>query len=247
MQSPQPCSDRLALVGYGRAGFQRRLLFAGALIEGTDKTSLVVGDNDRLGPCARQRDIEHLLVDEIGRAAVGVDHNAVGGLALGSIGGLNPCMAEVGVAQIGEVEPLFPAVGQPDCRPSLVRVDAGDAGEQSIGPPQAAIVARELDAIALPQFRGAGSKALDMNSAPLPGMPVDVAPIGRDKANAVALRIDGGNAQTVALAGRPPRYNLSTWTVTDDWPDPVPVTLDEAALFERWFGDLFDELFKDCP
>lgn len=47
-------------------------------------------------------------------------------------------------------------------------------------------------------------------------------------------------------AGRPPRYDLSTWTVTDDWPDPVPVTLDEVMLFERWFGDLFDELLRDC-
>lgn len=47
-------------------------------------------------------------------------------------------------------------------------------------------------------------------------------------------------------AGRPPRYDLSTWTVTDDWPDPVPVTLDEVALFERWFGDLFDQLLRDC-
>lgn len=47
-------------------------------------------------------------------------------------------------------------------------------------------------------------------------------------------------------AGRPPRYDLSTWNVTDDWPDLVPVTLGEVVLFERWFGDLFDELFGDC-
>jgi hypothetical protein len=31
--------------------------------------------------------------------------------------------------------------------------------------------------------------------------------------------------------------------VTDDWPDPVPVTEAEIEVFERWFGDLFDELF----
>ena len=43
--------------------------------------------------------------------------------------------------------------------------------------------------------------------------------------------------------GRPPKYDLSTWTVTDDWPDPVPVTEAEIAVFEQWFGDLFDELF----
>ncbi|NJL50271.1 MAG: hypothetical protein HC909_00660 [Blastochloris sp.] len=43
--------------------------------------------------------------------------------------------------------------------------------------------------------------------------------------------------------GRPPKHDLSTWTVIDDWPDPVPVTDAEVAVFERWFGDLFDELF----
>jgi hypothetical protein len=43
-------------------------------------------------------------------------------------------------------------------------------------------------------------------------------------------------------AGRPPRHDLTTWTVTDDWTDPVPVSLEEVAQFERWFGDLFDEL-----
>ena len=44
--------------------------------------------------------------------------------------------------------------------------------------------------------------------------------------------------------GRPPKHDLSTWTVTDDWPDPVPVTEAEIEVFERWFGDLFDELFS---
>ena len=44
---------------------------------------------------------------------------------------------------------------------------------------------------------------------------------------------------------RPPKHDLSTWTVTDDWPDPVPITEVEIEVFERWFGDLFDELF--CP
>jgi hypothetical protein len=43
--------------------------------------------------------------------------------------------------------------------------------------------------------------------------------------------------------GRPPKHDLSTWTVTDDWPDPVPVTEAEIDVFEQWFGDLFDELF----
>lgn len=38
-------------------------------------------------------------------------------------------------------------------------------------------------------------------------------------------------------------HDLSTWTVSDDWPADVPVTEAEIDVFERWFGDLFDELF----
>ena len=43
--------------------------------------------------------------------------------------------------------------------------------------------------------------------------------------------------------GRPPKHDLSTWTVTDDWPERVPITEAEVEVFERWFADLFDELF----
>ncbi|WP_066521717.1 hypothetical protein [Sphingobium cloacae] len=45
--------------------------------------------------------------------------------------------------------------------------------------------------------------------------------------------------------GRPPKHDLATWTVTDDWLDPVPVSEAEIDVFEAWFGDLFDELFGD--
>ena len=43
--------------------------------------------------------------------------------------------------------------------------------------------------------------------------------------------------------GRPPWHDLASWRVTDDWPAKVPVTDAEIAVFEAWFGDLFDELF----
>jgi hypothetical protein len=43
--------------------------------------------------------------------------------------------------------------------------------------------------------------------------------------------------------GRPPKHDLSAWTVTDDWPECVPVTQAEVDVFEAWFGELFDELF----
>ena len=43
-------------------------------------------------------------------------------------------------------------------------------------------------------------------------------------------------------AGRPFRHDPSKWTVTDDWPEHVPVSPAEIAVFEAWFGDRFDEL-----
>jgi hypothetical protein len=47
-------------------------------------------------------------------------------------------------------------------------------------------------------------------------------------------------------SGRLPKHDLGTWTVTDDWPAPVPITEAELDVFEAWFGDLFDELFLVC-
>jgi hypothetical protein len=46
--------------------------------------------------------------------------------------------------------------------------------------------------------------------------------------------------------GRPPRHDLETWTVTDDWPQSVPVTDAEVDVFEAWFGDFFDAMFGPC-
>src|SRR5438876_4380251 len=40
--------------------------------------------------------------------------------------------------------------------------------------------------------------------------------------------------------GRPAKHDLSTWTVTDDWPEHVPITDAELDVFEAWFGDLCD-------
>ncbi len=44
-------------------------------------------------------------------------------------------------------------------------------------------------------------------------------------------------------AHRPAAHARSTWAVTNDWPERVPVTQAEVDVFEAWFGDLFDELF----
>jgi hypothetical protein len=44
----------------------------------------------------------------------------------------------------------------------------------------------------------------------------------------------------VRRRGRPAKQVRSQWTVTDDWPDEVPVTEAEIEVFEAWFGDLFD-------
>lgn len=46
---------------------------------------------------------------------------------------------------------------------------------------------------------------------------------------------------------RPSAVQQCVWTVTDDLPRPLPVTAREVDVFEPWFGDIFDELFGDCP
>lgn len=33
-------------------------------------------------------------------------------------------------------------------------------------------------------------------------------------------------------------------TVTDDWPEYIPVTEAEIAVFAAWFGDILDELIQ---
>lgn len=46
-----------------------------------------------------------------------------------------------------------------------------------------------------------------------------------------------------AFRGRPPKHDVEQWRVSDDWPAQIPVTDPEIAVFEAWFGDVFDELF----
>jgi hypothetical protein len=48
--------------------------------------------------------------------------------------------------------------------------------------------------------------------------------------------------QPQPLLGRPLKNELTDWRVVDDWPDVVPVTTEEIDVFERWFGDILDEL-----
>jgi hypothetical protein len=47
----------------------------------------------------------------------------------------------------------------------------------------------------------------------------------------------------VSSSKRRPKHDVSTWIVTDDWPDEVPITEAEIEVFERYFGDVFDEMF----
>jgi hypothetical protein len=53
----------------------------------------------------------------------------------------------------------------------------------------------------------------------------------------------------VAAPARPGRRwakrDRTTWIVTDDWPEDVPVTEAEIDVFEARFGELFDEVFGD--
>lgn len=39
-------------------------------------------------------------------------------------------------------------------------------------------------------------------------------------------------------------FDTEKLSVIDNWPEQVPVTEAEIQVFERWFGDVFDELFN---
>ena len=44
--------------------------------------------------------------------------------------------------------------------------------------------------------------------------------------------------------GSPPdAFDVEKLPVIDDWPDEVPITEAEIQVFERWFADVFDEMF----
>lgn len=44
--------------------------------------------------------------------------------------------------------------------------------------------------------------------------------------------------------GSPPGvFDVERLPVLDDWPDEVPITEAEIQVFERWFADVFDEMF----
>lgn len=54
--------------------------------------------------------------------------------------------------------------------------------------------------------------------------------------------------QTSLRGGPAPRQKRNTpITVTDDWPDAVPVTDHEARIIEAFFADVLDDLFGDLP
>jgi len=79
--------------------------------------------------------------------------------------------------------------------------------------------------------------------------PGDTARMSRSSpklAPTVSEQLEALLGQPWPFPGRPPRHDLSAWTVTDDWPEHVPVTEAEVDVFEAWFGDLFDELFGPC-
>ncbi|WP_114229172.1 MULTISPECIES: hypothetical protein [Pseudomonadota] len=54
---------------------------------------------------------------------------------------------------------------------------------------------------------------------------------------------EGEAAPPASVKSRPVDPSLTHWTVSDDWPERVPVTEAEIDLFEAWFGDILDELF----
>ena len=44
--------------------------------------------------------------------------------------------------------------------------------------------------------------------------------------------------------GRRVKHDPSGWRVLDDWPSRVPISAEELAVFDAWFGDILDELLR---
>ena len=58
-----------------------------------------------------------------------------------------------------------------------------------------------------------------------------------------------GNLYTYADTPPPSRRTRPSpvhapMTVTDDWPEYIPVTEAEIAVFKAWFGDILEELIQ---
>ena len=47
--------------------------------------------------------------------------------------------------------------------------------------------------------------------------------------------------------GRPPKHDLSTWAVTDDWPEQVPIGDAELRVIEGAFREELNALFGPLP
>jgi hypothetical protein len=78
------------------------------------------------------------------------------------------------------------------------------------------------------------------------GDPVAMPRASRPRPPTASEQLEALLGEPWPFPGRPPKYDLSAWTVADEWPDPIPVTEAEVDVFEAWFGDLFDELFGPC-
>ncbi|UGV28554.1 hypothetical protein E0H22_24590 [Rhodopseudomonas boonkerdii] len=48
-------------------------------------------------------------------------------------------------------------------------------------------------------------------------------------------------------ASSPDAFDVEKLPVIDDWPEKVPITEAEVQVFERWFADVFDEMFGPLP
>ena len=48
-------------------------------------------------------------------------------------------------------------------------------------------------------------------------------------------------------ASPPDAFDVEKLPVIDDWPEKVPITEAEIQVFERWFADVFDEMFGPLP
>lgn len=78
--------------------------------------------------------------------------------------------------------------------------------------------------------------------------PEHLRPASRDRVGTVSPLLGAVPSPAPLLDHQAPRKKRSTpITVTDDWPQAVPVTDHEARIIEAFFADVLDDLFGDLP
>ena len=149
----QPGTDVLGCARHYQIFRDCRLLHGRTFIDCRDQLVPIVGVYRDRFPRSRQADVERLLIDQIGRLAVRMDHDVIGSAALGGESSLDIGVANVLVAGVVETQRLGLSARISDGGYAGLFVDHRDCAARPVDPTKLAVVAGELDAVACLQFK----------------------------------------------------------------------------------------------